>query len=508
MSSPAPVSGLESAVAEWFVERPIVGERLPAALLSRDQKARELQRVQAAKAMLAAHEADLVNGLADDTPDDVDPPADHPGARKASWAPDPELPGVSEFFVPELAMVLNSSRGAAARLARRSRILREKLPATNAALAAGELDDRRAGVFIEVLEQAAPAVARSVEAEVLPHAVGLALPRLRRRLEKALLVRDQAASEQRREHAERDADVRSYPKPDGMAVLAADLTAPVSAACIDRIDRLASMLKADGDERPIGQLRAGVLADLILRPWETSGAPVTGHVTVTAPLPTLNGASAEPGDVDGRVITAGHVRELVGQLGAVGPGGLQCPPGGSLTVAVTDADGTLLATATRPELERIARRGCPEHPASDCGCAVLGWPPEVDRYEPTPAQRVWVKTRDRTCRFPNCGQPVGWADLDHVVSHACGGETACSNLCCLCRSHHRLKTFARGWTFTMSDDGVLSVTTPSGITRVTRPPGQRPRGQPPPSSMAETPGPSPDPDPAEHLAPAEDEPPF
>jgi hypothetical protein len=84
-----------------------------------------------------------------------------------------------------------------------------------------------------------------------------------------------------------------------------------------------------------------------------------------------------------------------------------------------------------------------------------------------------VTTRDRTCRFPTCGQRVGWADADHVVPHAHGGATDCANLCCLCRSHHRLKTFARGWRFTMSDDGVLTVTTPSGVTRTTRPPGMR-----------------------------------
>ena len=42
----------------------------------------------------------------------------------------------------------------------------------------------------------------------------------------------------------------------------------------------------------------------------------------------------------------------------------------------------------------------------------------------------------------------------------------------LCRSHHRLKTFAPGWQFAMDDDGTLHVTTPSGITRTTRPPGR------------------------------------
>jgi hypothetical protein len=43
----------------------------------------------------------------------------------------------------------------------------------------------------------------------------------------------------------------------------------------------------------------------------------------------------------------------------------------------------------------------------------------------------------------------------------------------LCRRHHRLKTHAPGWRFTMTADGVLSVTTPSGVTRTTRPPGLR-----------------------------------
>jgi hypothetical protein len=28
------------------------------------------------------------------------------------------------------------------------------------------------------------------------------------------------------------------------------------------------MLKADGDPRPVGQLRTQVIADLILRPWD------------------------------------------------------------------------------------------------------------------------------------------------------------------------------------------------------------------------------------------------
>ena len=117
---------------------------------------------------------------------------------------------------------------------------------------------------------------------------------------------------------------------------------------------------------------------------------------------------------------------------------------------------------------------------------MLGAPPDTDGYGPTDRQQTFVETRDRTCRMPNCGQRVGWADLDHVVPHACGGGTTCTNLCCLCRSDHRLKTFARGWRFVMDPDGTLHVTTPSGITRTTRPPGVR--RPPPETSPAETDG--------------------
>ncbi|MCF6742959.1 HNH endonuclease, partial [Blastococcus sp. KM273128] len=106
--------------------------------------------------------------------------------------------------------------------------------------------------------------------------------------------------------------------------------------------------------------------------------------------------------------------------------------------------------------------------------------------------------RDRTCRHPGCTTPAGWADLDHVIAHAAGGATACENLCCLCRRHHRLKTFAPGWTHTLDADGVLTVTTPTGVTRTTRPPGYRVLTTPP----------QPPPQPADPAEPDDDPPPF
>ena len=437
----------------------------------------ELGRIVAVEAALVAYKSELVMGLAGHRPDALDPVPGQPGVGGNSEGP---IPGTSEFFVDELALVLNGTVRTAATLARDAFVLTERLPVVWGALADGELDWPRACVFIDVLGTTAAGVAEEVSVVVLPRAVGLSLGRLRARLAREVLAQDPAAAEQRRREAERAADVRVYPTTDGMSELLSEMPSPVTAACWSTIDELAWMRKNDGDPRPIGQLRSLTHAELILRPWDTSRPAVTAVLNVTAPLPSLNGAGVEPGEVNGRPITAAHVRELLEQLDAVCPGGLRAPTGGSLQVCIADADGALLATAGIPELERIARRGCPEHPEAEssnngCGCAVLDRPPPVDRYRPTPAQRRFGKARDHTCRQPGCGQSVARIDLDHVVPYGDGGETDCDNLCCLCRRHHRLKTFAPGWRFVLTLDGRLRVTTPSGITRTTRPPGLRDR---------------------------------
>ena len=247
------------------------------------------------------------------------------------------------------------------------------------------------------------------------------------------------------------------------------------------------MAKADGAAGTLGQLRVGMLADLVLRPWDTSRPPVTAELTVLAPPAALcppdpildgrRGAGPLPvGEVDGQPITAAHLRQLLAELDALCPGGLRAPAGGTMNIAVVDpASGALRAAFTRAELERLVRRGCLDHPDSHCTCPVLDRPAGVDRYRPTPAQSRFVRTRDRTCRQPGCYSRAAWADLDHVIPHARAGPTDCANLCCLCRRHHRLKTHADGWRFEMRPDGLLSVTTPSGVTRTTRPPGMRPQ---------------------------------
>ncbi|MCZ2820849.1 DUF222 domain-containing protein [Modestobacter sp. VKM Ac-2977] len=487
------------------------------AACSDEQLAARLRSVQRQRAMDAAEEAELILQLAGRRPATFDPPPGSPGARRTGWAAEVDGAEISEFFVAELSAVLNLGRGTAAVRLRRALTWSEKLPLTFAALAAGQLDERRAQVLADVLEHTPAEVAGQVETALLDEATELSVARLEKRATEELLRLDDAAADERREAAAKNADVRVYPSPtDGRSTLAADLPTDEAVECHDLVDQLARMLKADGDHRPIGALRAHVLSALIRRPADSGLPAVAANVTITADLHALTGASSAPGEVNGLPITAAHLRELLARVGALG---LTTPDGGALTYALTGPDGELLATITPAELARLARRGCPHHPdrgsdrsgsgsgsgssSQPCGCPVLGPPPATTAYTPTARQRSFVVTRDRRCRFPNCGQRVGWTDLDHVTAHACGGPTDCTNLCCLCRSHHRLKTFAPGWQYRLDRNGTLHVTTPSGVTRTTRPPGQRPPDSRPPDTPTRQAGPPPGAPP-----PADDPPPF
>ena len=264
-------------------------QRLPSSWLSDEEKASELQRLQGDRAQDAAEEAELIMALAARWPATDDPTPGTPGSRRPGWAVDEAYDGASEFFTAELATVLNVGRGTADHRYRRARTWTTKLPLTFAALQAGEIDERRAAELADVLQHTNPDIAGQVEAALIDEATDLSVARLKARATEEMLRLDSAAADERREAAEKAADVHLYPSAtDGRATLATDLPADEAVECFDVVDGIARMLKDDGDERPIGQLRAHVASMLIRRPADNGLPAVVANLTVQASLDALS----------------------------------------------------------------------------------------------------------------------------------------------------------------------------------------------------------------------------
>ena len=202
-----------------------------------------------------------------------------------------------------------------------------------------------------------------------------------------------------------------------------------------------------GLDRELARARAAVqaaeLADLADE-QDVAGSPAGAMSSAPDALAALAHASAS------RRAALGHLLERTGG------GGLAARP----RIAVTDAlTGALVALTDARELRDAAAAG-----------HGLGPPGESRSYRPGAALDRFVRARDRRCRFPGCRRRVpGGGELDHHDRWP-DGPTAAGNLTGFCTSHHRGKHQAPGWRYDLSPDGVLTVTTPTGLTAGTGPP--------------------------------------
>ncbi|WP_072803907.1 HNH endonuclease signature motif containing protein [Rhodococcoides yunnanense] len=100
-------------------------------------------------------------------------------------------------------------------------------------------------------------------------------------------------------------------------------------------------------------------------------------------------------------------------------------------------------------------------------------PPGALRYRPCTQLAELVRHRDRTCRHPGCDLPAANCEIDHVVPYLHhdprrGGWTVLTNVHCLCKYHHSLKTMG-AWTPTMLAGAVDYWVSNSGTTAITLP---------------------------------------
>jgi hypothetical protein len=140
-----------------------------------------------------------------------------------------------------------------------------RLPATFAALRAGQIDLARARLIVDATAALDEETARAVEAKLLPTAGDKTTAQLRAALRRAVIAADPKGAEKRRKEAERRARVNLYPDDDGTASLSGyNLSSIRAAAAMARITALAKAMQASGAGGGIDALRAYVFLGLLL----------------------------------------------------------------------------------------------------------------------------------------------------------------------------------------------------------------------------------------------------
>ncbi|MEG9247592.1 DUF222 domain-containing protein [Arthrobacter sp. Soc17.1.1.1] len=368
--------------------------------------------------------------------------------------------------VVETAALLKLSEGAAARLVSESLTLTGELTSTLTALETGRICPARASVIVEQSRTLPDEAVHAFEADILGTAGELNRPKLTarcRRLREKLHPETLTA---RTVRAAADRRVVFEPDQDGMAWLNAYLPAEQALALHTTVDAAARSLRAADDPRTLPQLRADVLADLLLG---TGGS--TGESTRTAPGSGAGcrcGSSAESGQgrfprsAAAKIVVTVPVFSLMGltdepaELEGYGP-------------IPADAARTLAAGAT--SWLRLLT-----HPFTG---AVLGL--DRTRYRPSEDLRTWIRLRNSTCSFYGCSRPASRCDLDHLLAWADDGATGPDDLFPACKRHHMLK-HRTDWTPSPDSGGGLTWLSPGGRTYTTPP--EPPPGEPGTSATA------------------------
>ena len=343
---------------------------------------------------------------------------------------------------------MNLSPVAASYLVSHAEALDVRLPKMAALLANGQTDWRTVRLIITrtdlVNDDKVMAKLDDSLAARIANWHGWSKQRIVNAVDAAVRVADPDAARERRIAADGDRYIGITALDNGMADVSGKVAAAAAAAFDRRLSQLAKQV-CTADPRTFDHRRADALAALTegrrlacacglaecpsrvdALGSEDGPAATQVVVTVVASEQTIAGQSDLPGYLEGYgVIDAEQVREL------------------AATASLRLAD-----------------------PQTSAAAAL--------RYQPSAALERAVRCRDLTCRFPGCSRPATHCDLDHTIpfnqdNPALGGATLANNLKCLCRQHHRLKTFGDGWTNSSAMAQYLDVT--DGQTYRTAPAG-------------------------------------
>ncbi|WP_245861197.1 HNH endonuclease signature motif containing protein [Microbacterium aurantiacum] len=368
----------------------------------------------------------------------------------------------------------------------------DAFPAVWAAQGAGRISAGHARVIIDAgahltdeadRERYAAAVLPLAEAESPNRLRPLAKRIAERFQERSIDERHQAARAERRVWIA-DAD-------DGMADLHMHAPAVLVHGMMDRLSQMAHQIKdenmrlardaaAEGreleaDTRTVDEIRADLLADLVLTGVPTGHDTIDGilgeiraSIEITVPVMTLMAQDLRLGADATDTAASEETLDFTTDSGSTS-GSLDdhTPPLLSTPLPPALLDGVIPIDAETARVLAVSTTGWNRvltHPVTGAFLA-------VDRYRPSEHLKRHLKARDQRCRFPTCGIVARKCDADHNEPASAGGATCDTNLADFCRRHHMLKHHSP-WQVAQLSDGLLEWRSPTGRSYIDRPPPQ------------------------------------
>ena len=266
-----------------------------------------------------------------------------------------------------------------------------KLPGWSDAIDAGTIGVSRVDLVAKVLTKARLPFLQRDSAMLLRFAETLSFKEFRRTVAVWVSHCDDALGEPTSEKEHEDARrVQLSPTPGGMWILNGMLDA-LGGEALSKALESAMPKPCEGDNRTPAQRRHDALIDIAHESLANEGRATVGgerpHVTVI-----VDAASG-----------IAHTSQMV-RLSSFTRDMLLCD---CVTTSVwLSADGTPFDVGT-PTSEVPARN------------------------------RRAIMARDQCCRYPGCDRPARWTDIHHVKERHKGGTHELTNLCALCKFHHR-----------------------------------------------------------------------
>jgi hypothetical protein len=397
----------------------------------------------------------------------------------------------------ELAMELVTSRVDAGHRIDDAIDLTTRLPMTLAGMAAGMIDEPRAGwiaMYTRTLTTADAARADEILAAAAPELRVDQVARKAAALEKKFAPE---AVKERRERAKRnDQRVEAGRELSGNASLSGrEMDTADAMASKAYIDAIAVKLRSGGLAGSLGALRVLAMADLtqgrnpldrLMKPAEAGATPqppdpksnpvpLPALINLIVPAGTLLGWSSAPAEAGPWGLLDRDETRTVVNAAAQHPRTRWC-------VTLTAPDGTAVAHACArgryaPMLSDLGPQPPPAQLAELLRRLNLTFTPVTngtcdhaeaeEHYTPSRKLKHLVRARTATCDAPGCQAQALNTDLDHTIPWPDGPTDQC-NLAPRCRTHHRAKQ-APDWKAEQSAPGVTRWTLPSGRTHITTP---------------------------------------